>query len=64
MRSKLAKSVVTGDDRAEAIRRERRIRREARIEGVPTTLPFHRRILDEETFVSNRHTTTSMDELE
>ncbi|MEB4615312.1 ATP-binding protein, partial [Leucobacter sp. M11] len=44
--SLLAKLVVTGQDRAEAIRRARRALAEFAIEGLPTVLPFHRAVLE------------------
>jgi acetyl-CoA/propionyl-CoA carboxylase biotin carboxyl carrier protein len=40
--SMLAKLVVTGRDRAEALRRSRRALAEFRVVGLPTVLPFHR----------------------
>ena len=44
--SLMAKLVVTGGTREEALRRARRALREFRIEGVATVLPFHRAALD------------------
>ncbi len=44
--SLLAKLIVTGATREEALRRSRRALREFRIEGVATVLPFHRAALD------------------
>ncbi|MCL7417875.1 MAG: acetyl-CoA carboxylase biotin carboxylase subunit, partial [Halalkalicoccus sp.] len=61
--SMIAKFVVTGADRAEAIRRGRRVLREAEIEGVPTTIPFHREMLADEVVRANDHTTTYVDGL-
>ncbi|MDL5363488.1 acetyl/propionyl/methylcrotonyl-CoA carboxylase subunit alpha [Halalkalicoccus sp. NIPERK01] len=60
--SMIAKFVVTGSDRSEAVRRGKRVLREAEIEGVPTTIPFHRRMLEDEVFRSNGHTTTYVDD--
>ncbi|ADJ13839.1 acetyl-CoA carboxylase biotin carboxylase subunit [Halalkalicoccus jeotgali] len=61
--SMIAKFVVTGADREEAIQRGQRVLREAEIEGLPTTIPFHREMLADEGFRANEHTTTYVDEL-
>lgn len=60
--SMVAKFIVHGIDREEAIRRGRRILRETSIEGIPTTIPFHRQALADETFRAGRHTTKYVDE--
>lgn len=44
--SMIAKLIVWGQDRDEAIRRMRRALQEYIIEGIKTTIPFHLRILD------------------
>lgn len=44
--SLMAKLVVTGATRAQAIARARRALKEFRIEGVATVLPFHRAVMD------------------
>jgi acetyl-CoA/propionyl-CoA carboxylase biotin carboxyl carrier protein len=44
--SLLAKLVVTGADRQQALRRARRALREFRITGLATVLPFHRAVVD------------------
>ncbi|MBO9352972.1 acetyl-CoA carboxylase biotin carboxylase subunit [Bordetella petrii] len=51
--SLLGKLLVWGQDRDEALARMRRALHEARIEGVATTLSFHRRLLDEPAFRDN-----------
>ena len=43
--SLIAKLVVTGRTRAQAVARARRALKEFRIEGVPTVLPFHRAVM-------------------
>ncbi len=48
--SMMAKLVVTGETRAEALARARRALAEFRIEGVASVLPFHRAVLDEPDF--------------
>ncbi|MBO4352249.1 MAG: ATP-grasp domain-containing protein [Eggerthellaceae bacterium] len=53
----VAKLVVYGQDRAEAIARGRRALDEFVIEGVPTTIPFNRRVLDNEVFCAGEATT-------
>jgi acetyl-CoA/propionyl-CoA/long-chain acyl-CoA carboxylase, biotin carboxylase, biotin carboxyl carrier protein len=51
--SLLAKLVVTGRDRTEAIERARRALHEFEIEGVHTTLPFHRGVVLDPAFVGD-----------
>ena len=51
--SLLAKLVVVGRDRAQAIERARRALRELEIEGVRTTLPFHRAVVVDPAFVGD-----------
>lgn len=48
--SLLAKLIVWGSTREEAIQRGRRALDEFRIEGVRTTIPFHQQVLDNEAF--------------
>lgn len=55
--SLLAKLIVHGQDRAEAIARAKRALDEFQIEGVATTIPFHKRVLDNEVFVAGDATT-------
>lgn len=52
-----AKLIVRGADRADALSRLRRALAEFRVEGIATTLPFHRALLDDEAFVSGDYTT-------
>lgn len=49
--SLMAKLIVTGATREEALRRARRALREFRIEGVATVLPFHRAAIDTADFI-------------
>jgi acetyl-CoA carboxylase biotin carboxylase subunit len=49
--SLLAKLIVSGNSRAEAILRARHVLDQFIIEGVPTTIPYLRRIVDDEKFV-------------
>ena len=48
--SLVAKLIVHGQDRDEALARARRALDEFVIEGIQTTIPFHRRVLDNEVF--------------
>src|SRR5690606_1371059 len=48
----LAKIIVSGATRAQAIERARRALRETEIVGLPTVLPFHRSVLAEDDFVA------------
>jgi len=50
--SLLAKLVVTGASRAQAIERARRALAEFEVDGMPTLLPFHRKVLDDAAFTS------------
>ncbi len=55
--SMIAKLIVRGRSREEAIRKMRRALDEFIIEGIPTTIPFHRRVLDDADFVSGQFDT-------
>jgi acetyl-CoA/propionyl-CoA carboxylase biotin carboxyl carrier protein len=48
--SLMAKLIVTGADREEALKRARRALKEFRIEGIATVLPFHRAAIEAEDF--------------
>lgn len=48
--SMLAKLIVTGADREQALQRARRALAELIIEGMPTVVPFHRVVLDDPAF--------------
>lgn len=50
--SLLAKLIVTGKTRHDAIERGRRALKEFEVAGLPTVLPFHRGVLEEEDFVA------------
>lgn len=51
--SLLAKIIVWGQNRTQAIARLKRALHETRIEGIETTLSFHQRLLSEEAFINN-----------
>jgi acetyl-CoA carboxylase biotin carboxylase subunit len=54
--SLLAKIIVRGEDRAEAIVRMRRALAETMVGGVKTTIPFHLKVLSDPTFLEGRFT--------
>jgi acetyl-CoA carboxylase biotin carboxylase subunit len=49
--SLIGKLIVWGPDRATAITRMRRALRECAITGVPTTIPFHQKIMENSQFL-------------
>ena len=55
--SLVAKLIVHGQDRAEAVTRAKRALDEFVIEGIATTIPFHKRVLDNEVFLAGDATT-------
>ena len=59
--SLVAKLIAHGRDREEAIARMRRALEMTVIEGIDTTVPVHRRILDDPDFVAGRLSTAFMD---
>ncbi|MCP2325465.1 acetyl-CoA/propionyl-CoA carboxylase biotin carboxyl carrier protein [Hamadaea flava] len=54
--SLLAKVIVTGESRAEALERARRVLDEMVVEGMATVLPFHRRIVRDPAFTGEPFT--------
>jgi acetyl-CoA carboxylase biotin carboxylase subunit len=59
--SLLAKLIVWGEDRADALARAKPALEEFRIEGVKTNLPFHRAIVDNAAFVDAEVSTNLLD---
>ena len=57
--SLLAKLIVTGSTREEAIQRSRRALTEFKVEGLATALPFHRAILEDDNYTKNFKVYTS-----
>ncbi len=51
--SLLAKVIVTGDSREQALQRSRRVLAEMRVDGLATVLPFHRAIVEDPAFVAD-----------
>lgn len=62
--SMIAKLIVTSDTREEALAKLRRALDEFIIEGIQTTIPFHKQILQNEDFVNGNYTTKFMDDFE
>ncbi|MFF4777198.1 acetyl/propionyl/methylcrotonyl-CoA carboxylase subunit alpha [Microtetraspora fusca] len=51
--SLVAKLIVTGRDRTQALERSRRALAEFVVEGMPTVLPFHRVVVDDPAFIGD-----------
>ncbi|HEY0637380.1 MAG TPA: biotin carboxylase N-terminal domain-containing protein, partial [Pseudonocardiaceae bacterium] len=51
--SLLAKLIVTGESREEALRRSRRALAELVVEGMATVLPFHRKVVEDPAFTAD-----------
>jgi acetyl-CoA/propionyl-CoA carboxylase biotin carboxyl carrier protein len=51
--SLLAKLIITGSDRAQALERSRRALAEFQVEGMATVLPFHRLVVDDPAFADD-----------
>ncbi len=60
--SLIAKMIVYGDDRLETISRARRALEEFIVEGIPTTIPFHLRVMDNEAFIKGDFSTRFIEE--
>jgi acetyl-CoA carboxylase, biotin carboxylase subunit len=59
--SMIAKLITTAQTREEAISKMRRALDEFVIEGVKTTIPFHRQLMDDPRYVAGNYTTAFMD---
>jgi acetyl-CoA carboxylase biotin carboxylase subunit len=59
--SLIAKLIVWGQTREEALGRMRRAVEECVVEGIKTTLPLHRRILDDPEFQKGRFSTSFLE---
>ncbi|MBI4976395.1 MAG: acetyl-CoA carboxylase biotin carboxylase subunit [Spirochaetes bacterium] len=60
--SLIAKFLVHGANRMEAISRMKRVLEEAIISGVPTTIPFHQKIMEHPVFLQGKVTTKFLEE--
>jgi acetyl-CoA carboxylase, biotin carboxylase subunit len=61
--SMIAKLIVRGKDREDAIRKAKRALREFHISGVHSTIPFHQYMLDDKRFLENDYTLEYVDSL-
>jgi acetyl-CoA/propionyl-CoA carboxylase biotin carboxyl carrier protein len=59
--SMIAKLIVHAGDRQECFARSERALAEYDIEGIPTIIPFHRLMLEDEAFAAGTHTTKYLD---
>jgi acetyl-CoA carboxylase biotin carboxylase subunit len=60
----IAKLIVTGRTRQQAIERMKRALDEFIIEGIHTTIPFHRQLMDHPDYVAGNYTTKFMEDFE
>ena len=60
--SMIAKLITTAQTREEAISKMRRALDEFVIEGVKTTIPFHRQLMDDPRYIAGEYTTAFMDD--
>ncbi|MGO4905548.1 acetyl-CoA carboxylase biotin carboxylase subunit [Flavobacterium sp. W20_MBD1_R3] len=59
--SMIAKLITTAQSREEAISKMRRALDEFVIEGIKTTIPFHRQLMDDPRYIEGNYTTAFMD---
>jgi len=59
--SMIAKLIVRGKDREEAVAVGKRALSEFYVDGVPTTIPFHEYMMEDEAFLSNNYTIAYID---
>lgn len=60
--SMIAKLIATAQTREEAITKMRRALDEFIVEGIETTIPFHRQLMDDERYVSGNYTINFMED--
>ncbi|EMA05121.1 biotin carboxylase /acetyl-CoA carboxylase carboxyltransferase subunit alpha [Haloarcula vallismortis] len=60
--SMIAKLIVAGEDRDHCLARSKRALEHFTVEGLHTTIPFHRLMLDDDTFRAGTHTTKYLDQ--
>ena len=58
----IAKIITTDRKRAEAINKMRRALDEFIIEGIKTTIPFHRKLMDDPNYIKGVYTTKFMED--
>ena len=62
--SMIAKLIITAQTREEAINKMKRALDEFVIEGVKTTIPFHRQLMDNPDYIAGNYTTKFMEDFE
>jgi acetyl-CoA carboxylase biotin carboxylase subunit len=62
--SMIAKLIVKGNTRMEAIDRMERALHELKIDGIKTTIPFHLQLMDNEDFRKGNFTTKFLEDFE
>jgi len=62
--SMIAKLIVTAQTREESLAKMRRALEEFYIEGIKTTVPFHRQLMDNPTYIKGDYTTAFMETFE
>ena len=62
--SMIAKLIITAQNRKDAINKMRRALDEFIIEGIKTTIPFHRQLMDHPDYISGNYTTKFMEDFE
>ncbi|MCD6594440.1 acetyl-CoA carboxylase biotin carboxylase subunit [bacterium] len=62
--SMIAKLIVWGEDRAEAIARMQRALQEFIVEGIKTTIPFHQKVMQDKRFRDGKFDTGFLDDFE
>ena len=58
----IAKLIVTAQTREEAISKMKRALDEFVIEGIKTTIPFHRQLMDDPNYIKGNYTTKFMED--
>jgi acetyl-CoA carboxylase biotin carboxylase subunit len=61
--SMIGKLIIRGSDRADAIARARDVLNSMILEGVETTIPLHRRLLEDEQFVSGDYNLNRLEQV-
>jgi len=62
--SMIAKLITTAQTREEAINKMRRALNEFVIEGIKTTIPFHRQLMENKEYIAGKYTTAFMESFE
>ena len=62
--SMIAKLIITAQNRKDAIDKMRRALDEFIVEGIKTTIPFHRQLMDHPDYISGNYTTKFMEDFE